>query len=354
VRRFLCDSALMWLRDYHFDGLRLDAVHAIYDQSATHFLEQLATEVELLEHQLGRPLVLIAESDLNDPRLIRPRAAGGYGLHAQWSDDFHHALHAVLTGDRAGYYCDFGALADLAKALRQAYVLDGYYSAFRRRRHGRPPGRLSGHRFLGYLQNHDQVGNRPAGERSSRLMGVGRLKIGAAIVLTSPFVPMLFAGEEWGAESPFYYFIEHDDPNLAQAVARGRKREFAAHGWDATDAPDPQSPQTFMRSKLDWNEPSRSPHAELLDWHRQLIRLRRQTPDLTDGRLDRVKVAFDETQRWLRIDRGSVTIACNLSTAAQRFDVGQAKPVLVSDETVELSENQVVLPPDAVAILIAE
>ena len=160
VRRFFCDNALMWLRDYHFDGLRLDAVHAIIDTSAVHFLEQLACEVTALEAQIGRHLVLIAESDLNDPRIVRPREIGGYGIQAQWSDDFHHALHAVLTGERDGYYADFGALADLAKALRQAFVYDGRYSAFRRRPHGRPPHGISGHSFLGYLQNHDQIGNR--------------------------------------------------------------------------------------------------------------------------------------------------------------------------------------------------
>jgi maltooligosyltrehalose trehalohydrolase len=222
----------MWLRDFHFDGLRIDAVHAIVDTSAIHFLEQLASEVTHLERELGRRLVLIAESDLNDPRLLRAPELGGFGLSAQWSDDFHHALHSVLTGERAGYYADFGSMADLAKAVRQAWVYDGRYSNFRGRHHGRPPAGLTGLRFLGYAQTHDQIGNRATGDRSSHLMSTGRLKIAAALVLTSPFVPMLFQGEEWGASTPFLYFAGHEDPDLAHAVSAGRKREFEAFGWD--------------------------------------------------------------------------------------------------------------------------
>ena len=187
VRRFFCDNALHWLRDYHVDGLRLDAVHTIVDASAQPFLEQLGREVKELESRLGRSLVVIPESDLNDPRLLWPHERGGFNLDAQWSDDLHHALHTVLTGERTGYYADFGTLADLAKALRNAYVYDGRYSRYRRRHHGRPPTGLSGHRFLGYLQNHDQVGNRARGERLSQLVSLGRLKIGAALVMTSGF-----------------------------------------------------------------------------------------------------------------------------------------------------------------------
>ncbi|MDQ1445700.1 MAG: maltooligosyltrehalose trehalohydrolase, partial [Acidimicrobiaceae bacterium] len=191
VRRFFIDNALMWLRDYHIDGLRLDAVHAIVDTSATHLLEQLAGEVEVLSAHVGRPLTLIAESDLNDPRVVARREAGGYGMDAQWSDDFHHALHAALTGEKSGYYEDFGGLAHVATAMRQAFVYAGDYSPHRKRVHGRKPLGIAGHRFLGYLQNHDQVGNRAVGERSSHLMSTGRLKVGAALVLLSPFVPML-------------------------------------------------------------------------------------------------------------------------------------------------------------------
>ncbi|MDQ4064634.1 MAG: malto-oligosyltrehalose trehalohydrolase, partial [Actinomycetota bacterium] len=305
VRAFFIDNALMWLRDYHFDGLRLDAVHAIVDTSAVHFLEELGDAVRGLETQLGRTLWVIAESDLNDPRLVWRKERGGYGLDAQWSDDFHHALHAVLTGERSGYYSDFGAVSQLADALRRAYVYDGRYSAYRQRRHGRPAAGLEGFRFLGYLQNHDQIGNRARGDRSSALMAPELLKVAAALVMTSPFVPMLFMGEEWGASTPWMYFTDHRDPELGRAVSDGRKREFAAFGWDPGDVPDPQDAATFERSKLRWDELEDPLHADLLDWHRRLIRLRREIPALTNGRMDLVEVTHSEDPPWLVMRRGA-------------------------------------------------
>jgi maltooligosyltrehalose trehalohydrolase len=354
VRRFFCDNALMWLRDYHFDGLRLDAVHAIIDTSAVHFLEQLVSEVADLQAQSGRHLAIIAESDLNDPRVIRPQDIGGYGVHAQWSDDFHHALHCLLTGERAGYYADFGTLADLAQALKQAFILDGRYSAFRRRRHGKSPAGLSGHRFLGFLQNHDQVGNRATGERSCHLMSSGRVKIGAALVLTAPFVPMLFQGEEWGASSPFLYFTDHEDPALGRAVTEGRRREFAAFGWNPKDVPDPQARETFERSKLNWNELDQEPHAELLAWHRRLIQLRHEIPVLSDGRMERLRVTFDDTAKWLVVTRAPVVIACNLNSAKQRVPIGignDSQLLLASEDKTRIIGDSVELLPDSVAIL---
>jgi maltooligosyltrehalose trehalohydrolase len=357
VRRFFCDNALTWLRDYHLDGLRLDAVHALVDTSAVHFLEQLAAEVHALEAQLGRHLILIAESDLNDPRVVRPPELGGYGIEAQWSDDFHHALHTVLTGERAGYYADFGSLADLAKALTGAFVYDGRYSRFRDRRHGRPSTGLSGHRFLGYLQNHDQVGNRARGERSSHLMSPGRLKIAAALVLTSPFVPLIFQGEEWGASAPFQYFTDHDDPELGRAVSEGRRTEFAAFGWAPEEIPDPQATTTFLRSKLDWGEREHEPHAGLFAWYRRLIRLRRMIPALADGRMDQVRVRCDEDARWLTLERGPVTLACNLAARAQTVPIGQGRPahvLLQSEAGVTVGALGLTLPADAVVILGAE
>ena len=353
VRRFFCDNARMWLRDYHLDGLRLDAVHAIVDTSAEPFLEQLGIEVKQLEAQLNRALVVIAESDLNDPRLLWPRERGGFGLDAQWSDDFHHALHAVLTGEQNGYYADFGTLAQLAKALQQAYVFDGVYSSYRRRRHGRSPAGLSGHRFLAYLQNHDQIGNRAQGERSRNLMGLGRLKAGAALLFTSPFVPMLFQGEEWGAGTPFLYFADHREPELARAVRDGRCREFAAFGWRPDEIPDPQAGATFERSKLAWSEISHPLHLEVLDWHRQLIRLRRAEPALTDGRLDLVRAQFDEQARWLTVQRGPITAACNLAAATQRLPLraGEQRALMISEPGVVVADGFVELPPDSVAIL---
>lgn len=352
VRRFFIDNALMWFRDYHVDGLRIDAVHAIVDTSATHFLEALAIEVRALEAVLGRHLTLIAESDLNDPRLLWSTERGGYGLDAQWSDDFHHALHTVLTGERNGYYADFGSVADLAKALRDVYVYDGRFSPFRRRHHGRPVGDLAGSRFLGYLQNHDQVGNRAQGERSSHLLSLGRQKVGAALVLTAPFVPLLFQGEEWGASTPFQYFTDHGDPGLARAVTEGRRREFAAFGWKPEEIPDPQDPATFLRSKLDWSERDRPPHADLLEWHRRLIRLRRATPALLDGNRAAARVTYDEAQRWLILERGPLAVACNLAAVPQRLAVGSERALLLaSDPTVARDGNDVLLPPDSVAIL---
>jgi maltooligosyltrehalose trehalohydrolase len=354
VRRFSCDNALMWLRDYHFDGLRIDAVHAIVDTSAVHFLEQLACEVTKLQAQTGRDLPLIAESDLNDPRVVRRQEIGGYGIHAQWSDDFHHALHCVLTEERAGYYRDFGALADLAKALQRVFVYDGRYSAFRRRRHGRPPSGLSGHSFLGYLQTHDQIGNRAKGERSSDLLNVGRLKIAAALVLTAPFIPMLFQGEEWGATSPFLYFTDHEDPELGRNVTEGRRREFTAFGWNPEEIPDPQAVETFERSKLNWSEPDKEPHAGLLIWHRRLMELRRRIPALSNGRLNEVLVSFDETKKWCVVKRGAVVIACNLNQRKQRVPAKidpESRLLLSSDDKVQIIQDAVELPPDSVAIL---
>lgn len=353
VRRFFCDNALMWLRDFHFDGLRLDAVHGIVDMSATHILEQLELEVEQLSAELGRDLVLIPESDLNDPRLLWPRERGGFQLDAQWSDDFHHALHAVLTGESSGYYSDFGNLDDLAKALRQAFVYDGKFSKHRRQKHGREPAGLSGHRFLGYLQNHDQVGNRAKGERSSQLMSLGKLKIGTALVLTSPFLPLLFQGEEWGASTPFYYFTDYQEPQLANAVREGRCREFAAFGWKPEETADPQARETFEQSKLSWPEIARAPHAEILDWHKQLIRLRRSEPDLKDGKMDSVRTLFDEEKRWLVVERGEVSVACNLSDerATVPLRARNYQALLVSEPIANISGNEISLPPESVAIL---
>ena len=355
VRRFLCDNALMWLRDYHFDGLRLDAVHAIVDTSAVHILEQLAAEVETLSAQLGRHFVLIAESGLNDPRLVRAREAGGYGLHAQWSDDFHHALHTVLTGERDGYYADYGTLGDLAHALEHAYVYDGRYSTHQHRHYGRPVTGLPGSRFLGYLQNHDQIGNRARGERSAALLPPRLLTVAAALVCLSPFVPMLFQGEEWGADTPFQYFSDHQDAELAHAVSEGRRNEFSAFGWDPAQVPDPQDPETFRRSKLNWNELEHEPHASLYAWHRRLLALRRTFPALGDGRLDAVRVTYDEEARWLVLRRGPVCVACNLGSTARRVPLPERdvwRLLLASEPDIAPQDDAVTLPSESVAVLI--
>ena len=353
VRRFFCDNALMWLRDYHMDGLRLDAVHAFVDRSAIHFLEQLATEVDALEADLSRHLVVIAESDLNDPRVVTSREAGGFGNDAQWSDDFHHALFGVLCPSQTtGYYVDFGELSQLAQALERVYVYDGIYSGYRNHIHGRPVGSLSRHKFLGYIQNHDQVGNRAVGDRISHIAGVERAKVAAAVVLMSPFVPMIFQGEEWAASSPFQYFADHDDPAMATAVSEGRKREFAAFGWKADEIPDPESRETFERSKLRWDELRQAQHAEMLAWYRELIRLRRATPCLNDGEPGQARVTYDEREKWLRMERGSITVCCNLGKGKHAFPVAKGgRVILVSREGVQVKDGALMLPPDSVAVV---
>jgi maltooligosyltrehalose trehalohydrolase len=350
VRRFFLDNALMWLRDYHCDGLRLDAVHAIVDSSAVHILEELAIEVEALATHIGRSLWLIAESDLNDPRVVRRREVGGHGMDAQWSDDFQHALHAVLTGDTAGYYADFGKLDQVATALQRAFVYDGAFSQHRRRRHGRPVGDLSGTRFVGYSQTHDQVGNRALGERLAALTSAGRVKIAAALVFTAPFVPMLFQGEEWGASTPFLYFTDHQDPDLGRAVSEGRRGEFAAFGWRPEEVPDPQDPLTWHRSVLDWKELEKGEHAALLHWYRRLIELRRREPALANGRLDLVRAsAADEV---LTMRRAPIVVACNLAAEPRVVPLQDPCELMMgSDPAVSLSGDRLGLPPDSVAIL---
>jgi maltooligosyltrehalose trehalohydrolase len=353
VRRFFCDNALMWMRDFHIDGLRLDAVHAFVDRSAIHFLEQLATEVEALSAALSRRLVVIAESDLNDPRIVTPREAGGLGMDAQWSDDFHHALFTVLNrASEAGYYGDFGSLAQLAKSVEETFVYDGIYSRYRRRVHGRPASGHSQHRFLGYIQNHDQVGNRAVGDRIGQIAGPDRAKIAAALVLMAPFVPMIFQGEEWTASSPFQYFADHDDPETARAVSEGRKKEFAAFGWKPESIPDPESPETFQRSKLKWNEIEHGEHAEMLAWYRKLIHLRRATPCLNNGEPGNTRAEYDEDAKWLRMERGSISVICNLGERDHvlSFAAG-AEVVLASREGISAQKGSVTLPPDSVAVV---
>ncbi|MBZ9638219.1 malto-oligosyltrehalose trehalohydrolase [Streptomyces sp. PSKA30] len=348
VRAFLVGSALAWLRDYRLDGLRLDAVHALADTRACHFLEELSTAVDALAAETGRPLFLVAESDLNDPRLITAREEGGLGVHAQWNDDFHHALHTALTGESQGYYADFAhaPLKALAKTLTGGYFHDGTYSSFRGRRHGRPldRARVAAHRLLGYSQTHDQVGNRAQGDRLSATLSPGLLACAAAVTLTGPFTPMLFMGEEWAAGTPWQFFTDHTDPALAESVRRGRRREFAAHGWAEEDVPDPQDPATRDRSCLDWSEPDNEPHARVLAWYRRLIALRHEQPDLTDPDLSDIKVAYDEEARWLAFRRGDVCVAVNLGKETATIPLGtRPAQVLAAWEPVGTPDGEGVL-----------
>lgn len=351
VRELVIDNTLMWMRDVGIDGVRLDAVHAIVDLSATHVVEELTRRVDELEAQLGRTLWVIAESDLNDPRVVRPRDRWGWGCDAQWSDDLHHALHAVLTGERTGYYGDFGRMADLAKALREAYVYDGRPSDFRRRVHGRPAGDLPGYRFLAYSQDHDQVGNRAKGERLTHLVGADRLRIAAAVLLLSPFVPMLFMGEEWAASTPFLYFTDHVDERLGRAVSDGRQRELERFGWPPGEIVDPQSSESFERSRLDWSELEREPHRTMLDWYRRLIALRRSVPELLDGHRDLVDVAYDEEQRWLVMRRGPITLAFSLDREVELPLEGDAGGTVLASGGVVRSPHGLRLPPGGAAVL---
>lgn len=278
VREYFIENALMWFRDYHVDGLRLDAIHGIFDMSARPFLRVLQERVEGLAGTIGRNCDLIAESDLNDSRVIR-KAECGFGLPAQWSDDFHHALHTLLTGEQGGYYKDFGDLEQLVTAMREGYVFSGQYSSYRRRSHGNTTADLPAARFVVFSQNHDQVGNRMMGDRMTTLVSFEGLKLAAGAVLLAPNIPMLFMGEEYGEEAPFLYFVSHGDPDLVAAVRKGRKEEFQAFGW-AEEPPDPQSEETFQRSKLHWEERTEGKHGVLLKFYDHLIDWRRSIPAL--------------------------------------------------------------------------
>jgi maltooligosyltrehalose trehalohydrolase len=359
VRRWIVDNALRWFRDFHVDALRLDAVHELKDYSPRHILAQLSDETAALADALGRPLGLIAESDLNDPRMVEPTSNGGFGMTAQWNDDVHHALHTTLTGERQGYYADFGSLPVLAKTLTRVFLHDGTWSSFRGATWGQPvdPAKHDGRRFLGYLQTHDQVGNRAMGDRISDLLTPGQQAIGAALVLTSAYTPMLFMGEEWAASTPWQYFTDFEDVELGRAVREGRRREFAEHGWDADQVPDPQDNATRDASVLRWDERADGDHHRLLDWYRALISLRRNRSELTDGRLDGVLVDVDPDGSWLVVRRGGLRIACNLldQAATVPLDIEVGEVVLSFDpDTTKPGSRGIGLGGHGVAVLQAE
>jgi len=274
VRRFIVENALYWATEYHIDGLRLDAVHGIFDSSPIHILREIGETVHRQGQALGRQIHVIAESDLNDVRLIRPASKGGFGLDAQWSDDFHHSLHTLLTGEKEGYYQDFGSLDDMAVAFRDGFVYHGQFSRFRNRCHGTSSRTRPGRQFVVSSQTHDQVGNRARGERLSALVPPEALKLAAGLVLTAPFIPLLFMGEEYAETAPFLYFTSFEDQKLAEAVRKGRRKEFESFRWK-DDIPDPQEPSTFYRSKLNLSLRNRPDHRVILEYYKRLIRLRR-------------------------------------------------------------------------------
>ncbi len=336
VRAFVTDNALLWLRDFHVDALRLDAVHALHDDRAVPLAEELSARVDALSAHDGRPRWLIAESDRNDPGTVLPRRAGGgggLGLHAQWADDVHHGLHVLLTGETGGYYADFADPGAVAKVLTTPFFHDGTRSSFRDRHHGRAVDRrtVPGWRFVAALQTHDQVGNRATGQRLSALTGDGRLAIGAALLLTGPYTPMLFMGEEWAASTPWQYFTDHAEPELAEAIRAGRRAEFAGHGWDGqapssssapSSVPDPQHEATVAASRLDWHETAGARHTRMLGWYRSLLALRRDRAELRDPWLDRVGVEHDQAAGTLVVHRGRHRVVANLADAPRTVDLG--------------------------------
>ncbi len=300
VRWFFIENALYWVEEFHIDALRLDAVHAIMDLSVKPFLEELGEAVHGRAKELGRRIYLIPESDRNDERLIRPRERGGYGLDAVWTDDFHHALHSFLTGERTSYYEDFGGIEPLAKAFREGFVYTGQYSHYRKRRHGSPSRHLAASRHVVFSQNHDQVGNRALGERLSQLLPFEGLKLAAGLLLLSPFIPLLFMGEEYGETAPFLYFVSHSDVGLIEAVRRGRREEFSAFAWRG-EPPDPQDEVNFLRSKLQHHLRSEGRHRALFDFYKRLIHLRKELPALAHPSKDRIEVIPFEKEKALLI-----------------------------------------------------
>jgi maltooligosyltrehalose trehalohydrolase len=330
VRRFFIENALCWIREFHIDALRIDAVHAIMDFSARPFLEELALAVHEEAEGSKRSIFLIAESALNDTRVIHPRERGGWELDAQWNDDFHHALHALLTGEHEGYYKDFGGLEHLDKAYKEGFVYSGEYSAYRARRHGRSSRHLPAHQLVVFAQNHDQVGNRMLGERLSRLVSFEALKLAAGAVLSSPYIPLLFMGEEYGEDSPFVYFVDHSDPALIEAVRTGRREEFRAFQWQG-EVPDPQDSETFSQCKLKWESRQKRPSRVLLEFYRRLIQLRKDIPALRHLSKEGLEVSRSEEERLLLVRRrheeSRVCSLMNFSSqeVAYRIDLGPGR-----------------------------
>jgi maltooligosyltrehalose trehalohydrolase len=353
VREYILDNAALWLRDYHVDGLRLDAVHALKDERAVHILEELGALGDAISAETGLPKTLIAESDLNNPRLIYPRAINGYGLAGQWSDDFHHAVHVNVSGETTGYYEDFASLGVLAKVLKDGFLHDGSYSSFRGRHHGRPinTSLVQPEALVVCNQNHDQIGNRATGDRLSQSLPYGPLSVAAVLTLTSPFTPMLFMGEEFGASTPWQFFTSHPEPELGKATAEGRIREFERMGWDPAVVPDPQDPETFRRSKLNWAEATAGEHARLLELYRSLTALRREHPELAGLGFSDTEVSFDDDDGWLRFRRGSVEVLLNFSEEEIRLEDARGTLLLSNDEATKLDDGALTLPPWGAAVL---
>jgi maltooligosyltrehalose trehalohydrolase len=352
VRRYILDNAAMWLGEYHVDALRLDAVHALVDTATPHILQELAEESDALSAHVRRPLTLIAESDMNDASIVTPREANGFGLTAQWSDDYHHALHVALTGETSGYYADFASLEALAKVSTKGFFHDGTFSSFRKRDHGVPIDPvMPTWRLVTFSQDHDQIGNRAAGDRLTASLDYGQLAIAAVLTVCSPYTPMLFMGEEFGATTPWQFFTSHPEPELGKATAEGRIAEFEAMGWDPDTVPDPQDPETFQRSKLDWSSAETGDHARLLDLYRELIAIRRAVPALSDPDFARLRASFDDESRWFRVERDDVSIVVNFGLEPLTLPVLEATVILATDDTASLTGTVLSLPAHSAVIL---
>jgi maltooligosyltrehalose trehalohydrolase len=302
VRRFFIENAIYWLNDYHIDALRLDALHAILDISSYSFVEELSVEFHKQVEQQKRKAYLIGESAANDARLVRSPESGGYGMDSQWNDDFHHSLHVLLTGEQTGYYQDFGQLQHLVKAFQEGFVYSGQYSPYRKRRHGVSSMDIPAHRFVVFAQNHDQVGNRAQSERLSELVSFEALKLTAGIVLLSPFIPLIFMGEEYRETAPFPYFVSHSEPELIEAVRKGRREEFAAFRW-LGELPDPQDEATFLSARLNHKLKSQGQHHVLIELYRELIRLRKEIPALANLSKDTLEIKGDEENKTVFMHR---------------------------------------------------
>ena len=344
VRRFFIHNALMWIDEFHVDALRVDAVHAIVDPSAEPFLQDLTTAVRERADSLGRRVYTIAESNLNDPRVITPKERFGLGFDSQWSDDFHHALHALLTGEKAGYYIGFGKTSDLARVLSTGYFYTGQHSVYRGRRYGLKPDTTDGSKFIVCAQNHDQVGNRMLGERLASLVSNDKLRLAAAAVVLSPFLPMLFMGEEYGEKAPFQYFTSHGDADLIEAVRRGRLEEFDDFDWQG-DPPDPHDEATFQRSKLNWD-----PHSPLRAFYIELLRLRRETPALRTLDLARVETHADDERRVLIVRRDDIMLAFNFSDQAQTVPL-EGNWRMLMETGARIEKNALTLPRESFALM---
>ncbi|WP_068120084.1 malto-oligosyltrehalose trehalohydrolase, partial [Nocardioides massiliensis] len=361
VRRLILDNVRMWFRDFHVDALRLDAVHALDDSSEVHLLEEMAIETAALSAHLGRPLTLIAESDLNDTKLVTPREGGGYGLDAQWSDDFHHAVHVALSGETTGYYEDFAPLSALAKVCNEGFFHAGTYSSFRGRDHGVPidRDRMPTWRLVVSNQNHDQIGNRARGDRLTEHLDEHQLGCAALLTLAGPFTPMLFMGEEYAASTPFAFFTSHPEPDLGKATAEGRIKEFERMGWDPDEVLDPQDPATFEASKLDWAEADGGRGARVLARYRELAELRRTIPALTDPHFANLEATADEDTGLFLLRRRStvpgpdVLIAVNTGDAGARVDLGDDPELaFTTGDGVRLTGGGLELPAHAGALVL--